>query len=323
MTNSALPTPHATSTCTMSPTEHRPVVRLSIADPWRGLCEFEHLLGDVEVALPLVRNAALGLWPATPRPIELAPHLICRALPVAAIGNYLLRSPHTATASMAAIRSAVRAAPRAHLLRPTTARRVAPLAQRSYASAPSPLTRRPADDTKSADQAEAASEDLAGNDDPNMVSLKRDTWTQDAATPKDCAYLLSHTSHWNCTRLIRSSLHQNGNYPDPSLTSALPIKRQFRDPHGDWWDPVERRNYGEPVHEDNDVLGIFTTEAYTHFTPGWGGVLVGCFVASVGVLMAVVSRTYPDKVSAYYFRLSPWDEAWRVGWACCTNGISS
>lgn len=45
------------------------------------------------------------------------------------------------------------------------------------------------------------------------------------------------------------------------------------------------------------MLGIFTTEAYTHFTPGWGGVLVGCFVASVGVLMAVVARTYPDRVS--------------------------
>lgn len=28
--------------------------------------------------------------------------------------------------------------------------------------------------------------------------------------------------------------HQNGNYPDPSLTSALPVKRQFRDPYGGW-----------------------------------------------------------------------------------------
>lgn len=27
---------------------------------------------------------------------------------------------------------------------------------------------------------------------------------------------------------------QNGNYPDPSLTSALPVKRQFRDPYADW-----------------------------------------------------------------------------------------
>lgn len=46
-----------------------------------------------------------------------------------------------------------------------------------------------------------------------------------------------------------SDPNMNGNYPDPSTTSALPLKRQFRDPYGDWWDKQERRNYGEPVHE--------------------------------------------------------------------------
>merc|ERR1711977_78123 len=86
-----------------------------------------------------------------------------------------------------------------------------------------------ADDRKKAQEAEEASEDLAGgNEDPNM----------------------------------------NGNYPDPNLTSALPVKRQFRDPYADWWDPQERRNYGETVHEDNDVLGVFSPEAYTHFSTG-------------------------------------------------------
>ena len=58
------------------------------------------------------------------------------------------------------------------------------------------------------------------------------------------------------------------------MTSALPVKRQFRDPYADWWDPQERRNYGEAVHEDNDVLGVFSPEAYTHFSTGWGGVLM-------------------------------------------------
>ena len=52
------------------------------------------------------------------------------------------------------------------------------------------------------------------------------------------------------------------------------MKRQFRDPYADWWDPQERRNYGEAVHEDNDVLGVFSPEAYTHFSTGWGGVLM-------------------------------------------------
>lgn len=41
---------------------------------------------------------------------------------------------------------------------------------------------------------------------------------------------LYRRGHWALTmRLL-----QNGNYPDPSLTSALPLKRQFRDPYADW-----------------------------------------------------------------------------------------
>ncbi|KXT13341.1 hypothetical protein AC579_6036 [Pseudocercospora musae] len=152
---------------------------------------------------------------------------------------------------MASIRSALRLAPRAQFVRPSTISRTPIVAQR-YAS----IVPRPATDTKSAAEAEQGSEDLAGmGDDPNM----------------------------------------NGNYPDPSLTSALPIKRQHRDPYADWWDPQERRNYGEPVHEDNDILGIFSPEDYTHFSSGWGAVLMGTFVGAVGVLCAVVYRYYPDK----------------------------
>lgn len=71
-------------------------------------------------------------------------------------------------ATMAAMRTALRTAPRAQLLRPS-APRTAILGPRRAASAPA--RRRPADDTKSADEAEAASEDLTG--DPNMVSATR------------------------------------------------------------------------------------------------------------------------------------------------------
>lgn len=83
---------------------------------------------------------------------------------------------------------------------------------------------------------------------------------------------------------------QNGGYVNPPA-----IKRAFRDPYGDWWDKQERRNFGEPVHEDNDTLGIFSTEPYTHFQPGHGAVLLGTFIASVFVLMGVVRQYYPDK----------------------------
>ena len=85
---------------------------------------------------------------------------------------------------------------------------------------------------------------------------------------------------------------QNGGYVNPPA-----VKRAFRDPYGDWWDKQERRNFGEPVHEDNDTLGIFSTEPYTHFQPGHGAVLLGTFIASVFVLMGVVRQYYPDKAS--------------------------
>lgn len=85
---------------------------------------------------------------------------------------------------------------------------------------------------------------------------------------------------------------QNGGYINPPR-----IKRQFRDPYGDWWDKQERRNFGEPVHEDNDILGIFSPYEYTHFTAQQGFFLMGCFIATTLGLCGVVSMYYPDRPS--------------------------
>ena len=87
--------------------------------------------------------------------------------------------------------------------------------------------------------------------------------------------------------------NQNGGYINPP-----PEKRSTRDPYGDYWDKQERRNYGEPCHEDNDILGVLSLHEYDHFTPGWGGILLGTFVASVLGLCGVVAMYYPDKKSA-------------------------
>ena len=51
------------------------------------------------------------------------------------------------------------------------------------------------------------------------------------------------------------------------------------------------------MHEDHDILGPISLHDYDHFTPGWGGVLMGTFVAAVLGLCAVVYQVYPDKVS--------------------------
>lgn len=86
---------------------------------------------------------------------------------------------------------------------------------------------------------------------------------------------------------------------DPGMNGGYPqlpaIKRQHRDPYADWWDDQDRRNFGEPVHEDNDVLGIFATEDYTWTTPGWGAVLMGTFVATFfGGLCTAVYFSFPE-----------------------------
>ncbi|KAH0606814.1 uncharacterized protein H6S33_003648 [Morchella sextelata] len=82
----------------------------------------------------------------------------------------------------------------------------------------------------------------------------------------------------------------NGGYVNP-----IPQKRQFRDPYGDWWDKQGRRNYGEPLHEDDDILGRFTPEEYTWTTPQKGMVMIGTFVLAVFGLCGAVYSVYPDK----------------------------
>lgn len=85
---------------------------------------------------------------------------------------------------------------------------------------------------------------------------------------------------------------QNGGYQNPPR-----VKRAFRDPYGDWWDKQERRNFGEPVHEENEILGVFSPEQYTHVTPRKGLFQIGAFIATFLTLCGVVSLYYPDKPS--------------------------
>jgi NADH dehydrogenase (ubiquinone) 1 beta subcomplex subunit 8 len=85
---------------------------------------------------------------------------------------------------------------------------------------------------------------------------------------------------------------QNGGYINPPREL-----RSKRDPYGDYWDKQDRRNFGEPVHEDHDILGPLSLHDYDHFQPGWGGVLIGTFIAAVVGLCVATSFVYPDKIS--------------------------
>ncbi|KAH8881293.1 hypothetical protein GQ53DRAFT_702512, partial [Thozetella sp. PMI_491] len=81
----------------------------------------------------------------------------------------------------------------------------------------------------------------------------------------------------------------NGGYINPPR-----VKRQHRDPHADWWDKQERRNFGEPVHEDHDVLGMFSPYEYTWTTPGKGLFQIGLFIATFTGVCFTVKAFYPD-----------------------------
>ena len=51
------------------------------------------------------------------------------------------------------------------------------------------------------------------------------------------------------------------------------------------------------MHEDNDIMGMFSPHEYTHFTPAFEWVCVGLFVASFLGVVGMVRMTYPDKPS--------------------------
>ncbi|KAI0437137.1 hypothetical protein F4803DRAFT_539960 [Xylaria telfairii] len=86
--------------------------------------------------------------------------------------------------------------------------------------------------------------------------------------------------------------NMNGGFINPPA-----VKRQFRDPHGEWWDKQERRNFGEPVHEDHDVLGMFSPYEYTWVNSRTAFAQIGAFIATFVGVCWVVGRLYPDKPS--------------------------
>lgn len=82
----------------------------------------------------------------------------------------------------------------------------------------------------------------------------------------------------------------NGGFVNPPR-----VKRQFRDPHGDWWDKQERRNFAEPIHEENDTLAMFSAYEYTWVNSRTAFAQIGTFIVAFLGVCWVVGRVYPDK----------------------------
>ena len=51
------------------------------------------------------------------------------------------------------------------------------------------------------------------------------------------------------------------------------------------------------MHEDDDILGMFSPYEYTHFSPAWSFATIGMFVATFLGVVGIVRVYYPDKPS--------------------------
>lgn len=51
------------------------------------------------------------------------------------------------------------------------------------------------------------------------------------------------------------------------------------------------------MHEDHDILGMFSPYEYTWISPGKGLLQIGAFIVTVFGLLFVVKATYPDRPS--------------------------
>lgn len=87
--------------------------------------------------------------------------------------------------------------------------------------------------------------------------------------------------------------NMNGGYINPPAEL-----RSKRDPYEDWFDKQERRNFGEPCHEDNDILGALSLHDYDHFKAPRIFFLLGSFIVTVCGVSYAASLVYPDKISA-------------------------
>jgi len=85
---------------------------------------------------------------------------------------------------------------------------------------------------------------------------------------------------------------QNGGFINPPA-----VKRQFRDPTADWWDKQERRNFGEPLHEDNELVSIMAPYEYDFTTGKAAFAMAATFMATIGSIVGICYAFYPDKLA--------------------------
>lgn len=90
--------------------------------------------------------------------------------------------------------------------------------------------------------------------------------------------------------------------PQDEIPTSYPdVKPELyynRDPYGDWDDVQNRRNINEPLHEDEDVLNLWSPEYYQYVSDGEAFKLVSYFFLGVaGIFGVCYTFFYPKRIA--------------------------
>ncbi|CAO1613035.1 unnamed protein product [Jaminaea pallidilutea] len=83
---------------------------------------------------------------------------------------------------------------------------------------------------------------------------------------------------------------QLGDYPD-----VIPRNRQLRRYDKNWFDPQEKRNFGEPLHEQDDILAVMTPDLHAGVNPGMAARHLGLAMLSFAGFFALIYYITPEK----------------------------
>ncbi|KAJ2454646.1 hypothetical protein EV183_001394 [Coemansia sp. RSA 2336] len=92
--------------------------------------------------------------------------------------------------------------------------------------------------------------------------------------------------------------------PDPQIGDYpnLPQIKSEERPQLGWWDRQNRRNFGEPIHEQDEVLNMRSPSLYR--SPGWKRVskLWAGVIVTIGTVYYFIGKTRAERpyMRAYY-----------------------
>ncbi|RCH85944.1 hypothetical protein CU098_009835, partial [Rhizopus stolonifer] len=80
---------------------------------------------------------------------------------------------------------------------------------------------------------------------------------------------------------------QIGDYPNLPRNSL-----QARGPYG-WWDPQDKRNFGEPLHEEDEIMSVWAPDLH-NYSPHKAAAQLALFAGVFASVAGIVYNFYPE-----------------------------